>query len=133
MDGGFCANNPTLYAIADALVALKLPREQLRVVSVGVGQYPEKTPRFFTKMRWARYLQSVKLLQKTLEINTQSMDQLRTILFKDVKIIRISETFQQPTMATDLFEHNRKKLNELQQRGVDSFAKAEEELKDYVL
>ena len=25
IDGGYCANNPTLYAIADAIMALKLP------------------------------------------------------------------------------------------------------------
>jgi patatin-like phospholipase/acyl hydrolase len=40
IDGGFCANNPTLYAIADALMAMKVPPEILRVVSVGVGTYP---------------------------------------------------------------------------------------------
>ena len=37
IDGGYCANNPTLYAIADAIMALKLPDEDIRVVSVGVG------------------------------------------------------------------------------------------------
>ena len=25
IDGGYCANNPTLYAIADAIMALRLP------------------------------------------------------------------------------------------------------------
>jgi hypothetical protein len=44
-DGGhnlvdYCANNPTLYAIADATNALKFERKQIRVVSVGVGEYP---------------------------------------------------------------------------------------------
>lgn len=37
IDGGFCANNPTLYAIADATVALGIPPENIRVVSLGVG------------------------------------------------------------------------------------------------
>ena len=39
-DGGFCANNPTVYAITDALRALKQERTNLRVVSLGVGTYP---------------------------------------------------------------------------------------------
>jgi hypothetical protein len=56
------------------MVPLKIARENMRVVSIGVGQYPEPKPRFFSKMWFARYLQSVQLLQKTLEINTQSMD-----------------------------------------------------------
>jgi len=70
---------------------------------------------------------------KTLEINTQSMEQLRAILFKDVATVRISDTFEQPEMATDLFEHDLKKLNILRQRGRESFAKSEALLKEYLL
>jgi hypothetical protein len=76
-------------------------------------------------MRWAKYLESVQLLQKTLEINTQSMDQLRQVLFRGVPTVRISDTFQQPEMATDLFEHDLGKLNLLSQRGAESFATRE--------
>jgi predicted acylesterase/phospholipase RssA len=128
VDGGYCANNPTLYAIADATRALGKPPEELRVVSVGVGNYPEPKASLFSKMRWAKYLLSVQLLQKTLEINTQSMDQLRTILFKHVPTVRISDTFERPEMATDLFEYDLQKLNLLRQRGVDSFASREAEI-----
>lgn len=124
-DGGYCANNPTLYALADALSALQQPRTALRVVSVGVGVYPTPKPAFLSKMWLAGYLESVQLLQKTLEINTQSMDQLRRVLYHDVQTIRISETFEKPEMATDLFEHDLDKLNLLRQRGVESFAKHE--------
>ena len=125
IDGGYCANNPTLYAIADAIMALKLPPEHLRVVSIGVGVYPTPKQSWFSKTRWAQKLLSVQLLQKTLEINTQSMDQLRHILFRHVQSVRISDTFEQPEMATDLFEHNMAKLNILRQRGSESFAKQE--------
>jgi predicted acylesterase/phospholipase RssA len=133
IDGGYCANNPTLYAIADAIAALKKDRSDLRVVSVGVGVYPEPKPRGL-KMWFARkYLVSVQLLQKTLETNTQSMDQLRTILFKDVQTIRISDTFEKPEMATDLMEHDLHKLNILRQRGRESFASREQELRSLLL
>jgi len=78
IDGGYCANNPTLYAIADAVIALKRLHSDLRVVSIGVGVYPEPK-------RWRSWLakrfRSVQLLQKTLNVNTFSMEQLRTILF----------------------------------------------------
>lgn len=133
VDGGYCANNPTLYAIADATRALKIPRTDLRVVSVGVGVYPEPKPSLWSKMRWAKYLLSVQLLQKTLEINTQSMDQLRVILYKDIPTIRLSDTFEKPEMATDLFEHDLAKLNILRQRGVETFARNEEQLKSLLL
>lgn len=132
IDGGYCANNPTLYAIADALIALKTPRENIRAVSVGVGVYPEPKPGL--KMWLAKkYLVSVQLLQKTLEINTQSMDQLRAILFKDIETVRISDTFEKPEMATDLFEHDLQKLNILRQRGAESYASRENTLKELLL
>lgn len=131
IDGGYCANNPTLYAIADATKAMKKEHTDLRVVSVGVGVYPEPKPRCVMQ-RLAKKFISVQLLQKTLEINTQSMDQLRVILFKDVPTIRISDTFEKPEMATDLMECDLTKLNLLRQRGSESFALQEENLKSFL-
>lgn len=128
VDGGYCANNPTLYAIADAVHALRRERNDIRLVSVGVGTYPDPKPgllMWFAK----KYLVSVQLLQKTLEINTQSMDQLRQILFHDVPTIRISDSYVTPEMATDLLEHDLKKLGVLFQRGRESFASREKELR----
>jgi patatin-like phospholipase/acyl hydrolase len=130
IDGGYCANNPTLYAIADATMALKLPPQDIRVLSVGVGVYPWPKQSWFSTTKWAQKLMSVQLLQKTLEINTQSMDQLRHVLFRHVPTVRISDTFEQPEMATDLFEHNITKLNILRQRGSESFAKQEQALRE---
>lgn len=127
IDGGYCANNPTLYAIADAVMTLKRDRKDIRVLNVGVGVYPE--PKAGVVKRLVTKWTAVQLLQKTLEINTQSMDQLRTVLFKDVQTIRISDTYDKPEMATDLLEHNLDKLNILRQRGSESFASREEELR----
>lgn len=132
IDGGYCANNPTLYAIADAVQALKRERQDIRLVSVGVGVYPDPKPNLL--MRLAKeYLVSVQLLQKTLEINTQSMDQLREILFHDIPTIRISDSYVTPEMATDLLEHDLKKLDILFQRGRESFASREKQLRNYLI
>lgn len=131
IDGGYCANNPTLYAIADAVHALKRAREDIRIVSVGCGVYPEpkKLSMWFAK----NFLYGVELLQKTLEINTQSMDQLRQVLFHDVPTIRISDSFTQPAMATDLLEHDVSKLNVLFTRGRESFSAHEKQLATFLL
>lgn len=131
IDGGYCANNPTLYAIADAVVALKKSRGDLRVVSIGVGVYPQPKKLSLWLVKRIPF-NSIELLQKTLEINTQSMDQLRTILFRDVPTVRISEKFERPEMATDLLEHDLDKLNILRQRGRESFAPREDELKQFL-
>ncbi len=130
-DGGYCANNPTLYAIADAVSALNKPQEDIRLVSVGVGVYPEPKPSW-TMWLAKKYLLSLHLLQKTMEINTQSMEQLRLVLFKGIKTVRISDTFSQPEMATDFMEYNLNKLDVLWQRGRESFASREEALREYL-
>lgn len=133
MDGGFCANNPTLYAIADALVAMKRPAESIRVVSLGCGTYPPKPLSKWGLSYWLQKTPGVKLLQKTLEVNTQSMDQLRKNLYTHIPTVRISQEFAEPAMATDLFEHDLEKLNILTQRGVKSFADNESTLKAFLL
>jgi predicted patatin/cPLA2 family phospholipase len=135
IDGGYCANNPTLYAIADAVQALGIPPPQLRVVSIGVGVYPEPkhwvTPKHIFSWLAKHFagFTGIQLLQKTLNVNTESMEQLRLILFGDIQAVRINDTFEQPEMATDLMESDLKKLNMLYQRGGESFAKRETELR----
>lgn len=132
IDGGYCANNPTLYAIADAVKALERDCGDVRLVSVGVGVYPAPQPGL---LMWLakKLLVSVQLLQKTLEINTQSMDQLRQVLFHDVPTVRISDSYTTPEMATDLFEHDLRKLDILFQRGRESFASRENQLRQFLL
>lgn len=89
-DGGFCANNPALYAVADATRAFKVTESDIVLLSIGVGIYPTPKSHFWHLGWWLGKLPSVKLLQKTLEINTQSMAQLHTLLFE--KIRRLGST-----------------------------------------
>jgi patatin-like phospholipase/acyl hydrolase len=136
-DGGFCANNPTLYAIADATLALKREHQDLRVVSLGVGTYPE--PSIWKKLGrvrggWPliRHGFNSDFLQKILAVNTCSMEVLRGVLFRDVPTIRISEAYIEPAMATDLLEYDLNKLNRLVQKGRLSYASNEAKLKEFL-
>lgn len=138
IDGGYSANNPTLYAIADAVRPLNKAHADLRVVSLGVGMYPEPK-HWVAPKNWLSFLvkgavgfTGIQLLQKTLNVNTTSMEQLRFILFKDIPTVRINDTFEQPEMATDLMESDLKKLNMLYQRGGESFANHEAQLKEFL-
>lgn len=130
-DGGFIANNPTMFAIADATSAMGVERSSCRVLSIGCGHYPEPRPSLIG--RWKRDFWLTQLLLKTLESNTNSMDQLRRLLFDDVPTVRIDEAFSKPTMATDMFEHEAHKLSQLFQCGRASFAQQELDFKDLFL
>jgi predicted patatin/cPLA2 family phospholipase len=138
-DGGYCANNPTLYAIADAVRALRKDYSDLRVLSVGVGNYPEPkkriSPKYFITFLEKKALgfTSLELLQKTLNVNTTSMEQLRFVLFDKINTVRINESFTQPEMATHLLESDRKKLQMLYQRGSASFGAHEADLRQLLM
>lgn len=123
IDGGYCANNPTLYAIIDATKALGYAHTDLRVVSVGVGNYPEPSKYWHAWAIDKFFL--VRLLHKTLGINTHSMEQLATLLCRDVPMVRINDSYTTPDMAADLMEHDIHKLKLLYRRGLESFGKHE--------
>jgi patatin-like phospholipase/acyl hydrolase len=128
-DGGYVANNPTLYAITDATESLGFARQNVRVVSIGVGEYPSPKLRAWSIRKWLSKLPSMTLLQKSLEINTQSMDQLRKVMFREVPTIRINNKYTQPEMATDMLEADLEKLGLLWQRGRDSARELEADLR----
>lgn len=130
IDGGYCANNPTLYAIADAVRAYRVPHERIRVLNVGVGDYPSPSAKTFSKAWLLSWVKEAELIQKTFNVNAQSMEQLRTILFPDIRTIRVSETFTEPSMETDLLEHNLAKLDLIHARGRDSFGKTEAAIRE---
>jgi uncharacterized protein len=128
-DGGFCANNPTLYAIADAVKSMGNDRREVRVVNIGVGEFPTK-PKHPVVQWLTTALVTIELLQKTLEVNTKSMEQLRSLLFDDVPTLRVSDMFDAPELATDFLESDLRKLDLIRQRGRDSFASREKSLKE---
>jgi patatin-like phospholipase/acyl hydrolase len=132
-DGGFVANNPTLYAIADATGSLGNERKDIRVLSVGVGEYPPPTLPATSARKWLSKIPTVKFSQKLLEINTQSMDQLCKVLFPDVDVIRINTKYTRPEMATDMLEFNMEKLGKLWSRGRDSAREQEAHLRKSLL
>jgi len=131
-DGGFVANNPTLHAIADATESIGNARENIRVVSVGVGEYPAPKLPATSVRKWLSKWPTVKFSQKLLEINTQSMDQLCRVLFRGVPIVRINTKYTHPEMATDMLESNVEKLVKLWSRGRDSAREQEVQLKQYL-
>jgi predicted acylesterase/phospholipase RssA len=131
-DGGFVANNPSLYALIDATEALGAMRSKVRLVSIGVGEYPPPILPSIGLRKWVSKLPSVVFLQKTMEISTQSMDQLREVLFREVPTIRIHARYTQPDMATDMLEVDLEKLGLLWQRGRDCAREQEDRLKEFL-
>src|SRR5437879_3607775 len=80
-----CCCNPDQF---DHWLSGGMTVEELRPAP---NDYPAPKPPLISMSRIYQRFLSVQLLQKTLEINTQSMEQLRTILFKTIATVRISD------------------------------------------
>ena len=50
MDGGFVGNNPALFALADAVKAFQIPLNEIKMISVGVGEYSQASRGLFDKI-----------------------------------------------------------------------------------
>ena len=119
MDGGYVANNPTLFAIADALQIPNVSRNSIDIVSIGVGQYVEPQKTLYSRIIFS--LPSVKLVQTQLATSTNTIEIMRNIFFDDVNCIRINDRYVDKKYATDLLEANTKKLDTMFALGRKSY------------
>jgi patatin-like phospholipase/acyl hydrolase len=127
LDGGFIANNPTLLAITDALKSLNKRKEEVSILSVGTGNFYERPMNFLTKT--LSYFELAKLFEKILKSNSNTTDTLIKLLFSDMNIVRINDTFNQPQYGTNMIEKNVDKLKLLYRCGRESFGPHEEKVK----
>jgi hypothetical protein len=102
MDGGYVANNPTLFALADACQDFKKNASELAVLSVGVGNYNEPKRNFFHQMIFKYW--PFRHIAKMFNISSGIIEQLRLVLFPHIPCVRVSESYPQPEYATDLLE-----------------------------
>ncbi len=125
-DGGFCANNPSLIALSDALNPLGILPENIRLLTLGVGHYPE--PKRSWIARNIRKIAPVQILQKTLNVSANTTDIQTKLLLPHVPHVRVSERFESPALAMDFLESDLGRLNLLLQKGRDSFSARESEI-----
>lgn len=128
VDGGFSANNPTLFALTDALGPLGIRRENIRLLSIGTGSYPPK---------WRLVPQLLGLISPTRTIKTllatssNTVETLRGLLFNDIQTLRVDDAFTQSAYKTDFIESRRSMLEDIFQLGRRSFEKREPDLRDF--
>ena len=124
IDGGFTANNPILFALTDALGPLNIRRKNIRILSIGTGNYPEQW-RFTWKL--FNVIPTSRIILKLLKTSSNTVETLRKLLFADVMTVRIDDTNND--YKTDFIESNRNKLDTIFQLGRKSFERAEPEVR----
>lgn len=126
IDGGYVANNATLFAMIDAYKAFGNSEDNIRVLSVGVGSYIEKP--FNWKYRLLRRNQIVQFVERVLSSNTNTNSIVAKLLFTKVHLVRVSDTFNEPEYGTNMIEMDSDKLKKLSQLGRNSYASHEKEI-----
>jgi patatin-like phospholipase/acyl hydrolase len=129
IDGGFIANNSTLFALIDAHKAFKVDEDKMRVLSIGVGQFVEKPLNW--KYQLLKKIKTMIFVERVLTANTNTNDVLTKLIFPDLKIVRISDTFNQPEYGTNMLELERNKLEKMLQLGRQSFGRQEKDMEKF--
>lgn len=126
VDGGFIANNSTLYSMVDAYKALGIVESNIHLLNIGVGNYIEKTSGIFSKI--LKKIGFIQFIERILTANTNSNTLVSKLLFPNLDMLRISESFPEPKYGTNMFEYDPKKLQKMIQLGRGSYAKYEKEI-----
>lgn len=125
IDGGFVANNPSLFALTDATNSLGVTRSAIRLLSIGVGRYKQASLKMNLLQRFQYNLLArnfpIDILETTLNANANSTETLVRLLFPDIQYERIDEALTEKGFETNLLEENPQKLHTMLNHGQASF------------
>lgn len=124
VDGGFCANNPSLFALTDAAGALGVERERIRLLSLGTGAYPQRR-RLGTRL----VRSAAPTLATLLSTGSNTVEELRELLFPDVATLRIDDATTEERYTTDFIEKDARELELVFELGRESFRRREPEIR----
>jgi predicted acylesterase/phospholipase RssA len=130
IDGGFIANNPTLFALIDATKALGYSVQDIRMISVGVGAYVEKP--ISRKIRLLSQFEMAQVASKVFVASSNTTEVAAKLLFPDLLIERVNDAFPEPQHGTNMIEKDPAKLAKMFQLGIGSFARHEKPIMNII-
>jgi hypothetical protein len=110
----------------DAHKAFGKEVQDIRLISVGVGEYIEKPLGFWYNL--FHKVNLVKFVERVLTASTNTNVLVAKLLFPNLKMVRISERFPEPEHGTNMIEMDLEKLKKINSLGRSSFAKQEKEI-----
>ena len=126
VDGGYCANNPALFALTDALGPLGFSPGDVRLLSIGTGQFPERFR--LLNRALSLFAPTITMLLKT---SSNTVEVLENLLFKDVLTLRINDGNTGSRYKTDFIESDVELLKQIFDLGRESFAARESDLRQF--
>ena len=133
VDGGFSANNPTLLAYVDALSCRPDAAMPIKMLSVGVGQYPQRKPWRAIASAWHLTI-AVGQIELQFSASGRTLAKATELAARvgGATIVRLDESFTEPNLASSLLEHDIERLERLRNKGRLSFGAAEADIRNIV-
>lgn len=130
IDGGYVANNPTFFALIDAVAAIGKRQDEVSALSVGTGDFPPVPPGRFRRMAQAiaSHWFEIETAETIMRANANSLGQIQRMLLPEVSCIRLNETFNDRNRQTTFLEYDVNTLKMMHRLGYDSVASHQDEL-----
>jgi len=121
VDGGYIANDPSFYALNDALKILGDEIDRLRILSVGTGKYDYKT--ISLKERFYKNFNIYTFFEKIIRSSSNTNQELKEIIHPNICVLRVEDEYYGQRFKTNMIEKNINKLKKMNKDGRDSFKK----------
>lgn len=133
VDGGFSANNPALLAYVDGLVCRPSGGMPVKVLSVGVGQYPQRKPWRAVASAW-NLATAIRQIELHFSASGRTLAKATEFAMRvgGDRIVRIDDAFAEPELAASLLEHDVERLERLRNKGKQSYGVAESGVREIV-
>jgi len=123
VDGGFVANNPSLYATID--VSKKYDQSKIKILNIGTGKFLEKhdgiIPRIISWIPLTKFF-----FTEIYTASTNTNYRLLKLIYPDINIIRVNDSFMD--IKTNMTESNINVLTEILKKGQYSYMNSEKEI-----
>jgi patatin-like phospholipase/acyl hydrolase len=124
VDGGFVANNPSLYASID--LSKKYDQSEIKILNIGTGKFLERIdgilPRIISWLPITKFFFT--------EIYTSSTNtnyRLLKLIYPNIEIVRVNDSFM--NISTNMTEKDLNILSKILQKGQYSYLNSEKEIK----
>ena len=98
IDGGVWANNPTMLAVVEAMIAYDVPRERIKVLSIGCGDEPYLVTR---RMTWGGLWHWRKIFGAAMRAQSLAATSQARLLLGPANVVRIDPTLIGPPIELD--------------------------------
>jgi patatin-like phospholipase/acyl hydrolase len=129
VDGGYIANNPSLFAIIEAVKAFHKKFEDIKLLNIGTGTFIEKKSifkNFLGIFSWLTFIGNI------FQANSRTSDIILENLCIDVQKLRIDAETTNEKLKTILMECDKDKLERLFSFGRETFSKYETSIKEFL-